>query len=165
MGHAMYFTRCWSGPYHTFLSITARDRIESRKSTLKKKVNQSNRKTIADEHSPTKLEVFRKLPVQKTGGTGRVLAKSLYRVPLLLPISLKIDLFPFRYPAENPRTYRGFIVGVEEATDQLLLNATDRLSLEATDQFLIEATNQLSLEATDQLSLDATDQLALEATD
>ena len=96
---------------------------------------------------------------------GRVLAKSLYRVPLLLSISLKIDLFPFRYPAENPRTYRGFIVGVEEATDQLLLNATDRLSLEATDQFLIEATNQLSLEATDQLSLDATDRLALEATD
>ena len=35
-GHAMYFTWCWSGPHHTFVSITARNRIESRKSTPKK---------------------------------------------------------------------------------------------------------------------------------
>ena len=32
----MYFTWCWTGPHHTFLSITARDGIKSRKSTSKK---------------------------------------------------------------------------------------------------------------------------------
>ena len=32
----MYFTWWWSGPHHTFPSTTARDRIESRKSTSRK---------------------------------------------------------------------------------------------------------------------------------
>ena len=54
----MYLTWCWSSPHHIFLSITARDRIESRKSTSKKISQLIESGKLAEEHSPTANSAF-----------------------------------------------------------------------------------------------------------